>query len=45
MNKSQFMLKISLILFVLIMWVLALNFGIVPAHSRDPLGTQSTPLP
>lgn len=44
MNKTQLLLILSLLIFVVLMWVLVLKFGMVPAHSRDPVGSQSVEL-
>lgn len=44
MNKSQLFLILFLVCFVAAMWLLVFNFSVVPAHYRDPFGTQAAPV-
>ena len=44
MNKSQLLLIIFLLVVVGALWSLMFSFSMVPAHSRDALGTQAAPI-
>lgn len=41
MNKSLLLLILFLVFFVAAMWLMVFNFSMVPAHSRDPFGSQT----
>lgn len=44
MNKSQLLLILFLLSFVAALWLLVFSCSMVPAHYRDPFGTQTIPI-
>lgn len=44
MNRTVVNVLLLLLIFIVALWYLTFHFRIVPAHARDPLGSQNTTL-
>ena len=44
MIKPRILLVISLVVFVSALWLLMFSYSMIPAHARDPFGSQTAPV-
>jgi len=44
MNRVVVTVMLSLFIVIASLWFITFHYGLVPAHARDPLGSQNTPL-